>query len=61
MIGGENLRLRVGAGQFALRSIAAQPANAAPQRSAGKMPPMPAVEELYERLVPSIVQIVSVE
>jgi hypothetical protein len=60
-IGGENLRSRVGAGQFAVRTVAAQPASGAPARPSGPMPPMPAVEALYERLVPSIVQIVSVQ
>jgi len=60
-IGGENLRSRVGAGQFAVRTVAAQAAGGGPPRPAGKMPPMPAVEELYERLVPAIVQIVSVQ
>jgi len=60
---GENLRSRLGAGQFAVRMVAAQTAatSGAPPRPAGKVPPMPAVEELYERLAPSIVQIVSVQ
>ena len=62
LIGGENLRARVGSGHFAVRAIAVRrdtpggPA-ASPQLS-GPQPPMPAVEELYERLIPSIVQIV---
>ena len=60
-MGGENLRPRLGAGQFALRLVPAPPIGTTPPRPAGKMPPMPAIEELYERLVPSVVQIVSVE
>lgn len=56
-IGGENLRSRVGAGQFAVRMVAARAA----MGRTGKMPPMPAIEELYERLAPSVVQIVSVQ
>lgn len=60
-IGGENLRSRVGAGQFAIRTVAARAAAGAPPRPAGPQPPMPSIEELYERLVPSIVQIVSVQ
>lgn len=54
-IGGENLRSRVGAGQFAVRMT-----TGAQSRPSGPLPPMPAIEELYEKLAPSIVQIVSV-
>jgi len=60
-IDGENLRSRVGSGQFAVRMVAAQPATGAALKPSGKMPPMPAIEELYERLAPSVVQIVSVQ
>ena len=60
-IRGENLRARVGAGQFALRAVAARAADAAPARVNGPLPPMPAIEELYERLVPAVVQIVAIE
>ncbi|MEJ0035426.1 MAG: trypsin-like peptidase domain-containing protein [Gammaproteobacteria bacterium] len=60
-IDGENIRSRVGSGQFAVRAVAAQPASGIPPRPSGPLPPMPAIEELYERLAPSIVQIVSVQ
>ena len=60
-IGGENLRSRLGAGQFALRVIPPDPVKGPITYPTGKMPPMPAVEELYERLMPSVVQIISVE
>ena len=65
VIGGENLRGRVGAGQFAVRAVPAQPgskgSSITPTRPAGPLPPMPAIEELYERLTPSVVQIIAVE
>src|SRR6185436_6533135 len=65
-VGGENLRSRVGAGQFVVRMVAAEPAttvsNGAPvTQQAGPKPVMPSIEELYERLQPSVVQIVSVK
>jgi trypsin-like peptidase len=60
-IGGENLRSRVGSGQFAVRMVAAQATTSAPVRPSGALPPMPAIEELYEQLSPSVVQIVSVQ
>ena len=61
VIGGENLRRRVGAGQFAVRAVPARGPSSAPSRPAGPLPPMPAIEELYERLTPSVVQIISLE
>ena len=63
VIGGKNLRRQVGQGTFAIR-ITEPPlaaAKAAPPTPAGKQPPMPAIEELYERLLPSLVQIVAVQ
>jgi hypothetical protein len=59
-VGGENLRSRVGAGQFAVRTVIAQPAKGAAVQPAGPKPNLPSIEELYERLMPSVVQIVSV-
>jgi hypothetical protein len=60
-INGQNLRPTLGSGQFAVRTVPPEsPANT-PSRRSGPMPPMPPIEELYERLAPSIVQIDSVE
>lgn len=65
VIDGRNLRGNVGAGQFAIRVLpaphGATKATIAAARPAGPLPPMPAIEELYERLTPSLVQIVAVE
>jgi hypothetical protein len=58
-IGGENIRSRVGSGNFAIRLIAPQPATEAAPKPSGPMPAMPPIEELYERLQPSVVQIIA--
>lgn len=65
LIGGKNVRGQLGAGQFALRTVSAESMKgkdgAALARPTSPIPPMPAVEELYERLSPSVVQIVVAE
>ena len=56
LIDGKNLRGQVGKGSFALRL----PGTSSPTRLKGPQPPMPAIEELYEKLSPSVVQLIAV-
>jgi len=63
MLAGHTVRERVGAGHFAIRATG--PASAKKQTAAPPpatpMPPMPSIEELYERLAPAVVQIILIE
>lgn len=64
-VGGHDVRKTLGKGAFALR--ADETLTGIPRKTAttltppGKQPPMPAVEELFERLAPAVVQIVAIE
>jgi len=64
-IAGKDVRKNLGNGAFALRvdeTLTGVPRKMATKLTPpGKQPPMPAVEELFERLAPAIVQIVAIE
>ena len=64
-IAGQDLHTRFGKGSFALRvdeTLTGVARQASTTRApAGPQPPMPAVEELFERLAPAVVQIVALD
>lgn len=64
-IAGQDVRKNLGTGAFALRvseTLTGTARNVATKLTPpGKQPPMPAVEELFERLAPAVVQIVAIE
>jgi hypothetical protein len=64
-IAGKDLRRNLGKGAFALRldeTLTGGPRKVATKLTPpGKQAPMPAVEELFERLAPAVVQIVAIE
>jgi hypothetical protein len=65
VIAGKDLRRNLGNGAFAVRTVQPQSESSQPQRAAntpaGPLPPTPSVEELYERLAPTVVQIVALD
>jgi hypothetical protein len=60
VIDGESLRARLGDGNFAVRVRERVTTLQQPVAAKGPVGPMPSVEELYERVLPKVVQIVAV-